>query len=428
MSNNQTCILVLGMHRSGTSALAGALSILDVYLGRELMEANFANEKGYFENSSLYEENEKLLAQINSSWDDMFYGETKLEQVKDYADLKQSIKKEFEYSNVFAIKDPRLVYLFPVYEKVLKELDINIKIIIPFRNPLEVANSLNRRDGMSLEKAMLLWGYNVLLAEKFSRNHDRVFMEFDDLMANTYEVVESVSSKLNIDLLSKYEKNKKNIDQFLEPSLKHHNIEIDNLSLNTPKIVKDVLSLKDRFNDDKTQKDFDAIRDEFFSYQKIFYNQDIIESISSGEVAKVNLPKVESDLNTLQEEFSKNEIALNKLKEDYIQKDELLHKRQLELVDVNEELSKTESDLLEAKEFIKQKKVELLHSENLLLDRESVILNNNEEIMTMIDEGAGLKKLRNKGSGGYSSMKSSAFPNCSMKSISLLKTQGAGSS
>ena len=34
----QTCILILGMHRSGTSALTGMLNLLDVDLGSELMK------------------------------------------------------------------------------------------------------------------------------------------------------------------------------------------------------------------------------------------------------------------------------------------------------------------------------------------------------------------------------------------------------
>ena len=50
----QTCILILGMHRSGTSALTGVLSLLDVYLGSELMPASEDNKKGYFENKNLY--------------------------------------------------------------------------------------------------------------------------------------------------------------------------------------------------------------------------------------------------------------------------------------------------------------------------------------------------------------------------------------
>jgi hypothetical protein len=282
----QTCILVLGMHRSGTSALTGVLGLLDVYLGSELMKANFANEKGYFENNILYKINEKLLAQINSSWNDVFYDEEKLDTIKEIDELKKAIKSEFEYAETFAIKDPRLAYLFPLWEAALKRLKIDIKIILPYRNPIEVANSLNKRDGMSLEKGMLLWAYHFLLAEKFSRGYDRVFVGFDELIANTNATIKMISSALSVDFQEKYTKNKKEIDAFLEPSLKHHNISMDNLSNNVPKIVKDILALKEKLNDADLSKEFDVLRKELFGYQKLFYNASIVSSLDEGQRAK----------------------------------------------------------------------------------------------------------------------------------------------
>jgi len=276
----QTCILVLGMHRSGTSALTGMLNICDVYLGDKLMEANFANKKGYFENSGLYTINEKLLSQIDSSWDDVFFNEDKMSKVLDTSELKSFIKKEFEYSNLFAIKDPRLVFLFPVYKQVLLELDIDIKIIIPYRNPLEVASSLKKRDDFSMEKGMLLWAYHLLLAEKSSRGVKRFFVEFNDLLASPDEVVKAIDKNLHLNLHDTFEKNNSEISEFIEPNLKHHNISLDNLSSNTPEIVKNILKLRTSFNTKSIITKFDILIKELFSYQKIFYNQNILDSFS----------------------------------------------------------------------------------------------------------------------------------------------------
>ena len=208
MKIKQTCILILGMHRSGTSALTGTLGLLDIDLGNDLMQADGGNEKGYFENQNFYTINEDLLSQINSSWEDVFFDESKLDNIKDTDKLKQLLKEEFESSSIFAIKDPRLAYLFPVYEKVLKELNVDIKIIIPYRNPIEVASSLESRNKFSLEKGMLLWSYHILLAEKFSKEYKRVFIEFNELMSNTKEVLQQISQKLEIDLNSKYDEKK----------------------------------------------------------------------------------------------------------------------------------------------------------------------------------------------------------------------------
>ena len=320
----QTCILVPGMHRSGTSALTGTLSLLDVYLGKDLMPGNLANKKGYFENNTLFRINERLLYQINSSWDDVFFHEAKPKSIKESDELKNTFINEFEYVKVFAVKDPRLVYLFPLYEKILQELKINIKIILPYRNPLEVATSLNRRDNMPMEKGMLLWAYNFLLAEKFTRDYERVFVNFDELITNTAEVISQISSKLSIPLDEKYKQNQRQIDAFLEPGLKHHNISIENLSENTPKIIKNILSLSQQFNDANLTTHFDALREELFSYKKLFYNESIVSSLTEGETARQALQIKTQELNQTKQ-------SLQAAKEKLAQKEEKLKLKEHEI-------------------------------------------------------------------------------------------------
>jgi hypothetical protein len=309
----QTCILIPGMHRSGTSALTGTLGLLDVYLGKDLMPGNVANKKGYFENNFLFKINESLLSQINSSWDDVFFDESKPERIKELDELKTTFINEFQYAKVFAVKDPRLVYLFPLYEKILQELKIKIKIILPYRNPVEVANSLNRRDNMPMEKGMLLWVYNFLLAEKLTRDYDRIFVNFDELITNTAEVISQISSKLSIPLGEKYKQNQRQIDEFLEPGLKHHNLSIENLSESTPDIIKNILSLCQQFNDadnaDLTTK-FDALREELFSFKKLFYNESIVTSLAEGEAARQTLQTKEQELNHIKQRLQAAEERL----------------------------------------------------------------------------------------------------------------------
>ncbi len=365
-NKRQTCILVLGMHRSGTSALTGVLSLLDVYLGSELMEANFANEKGYFENNILYKINEKLLGQINSSWNDTFYDEEKLENISGLNELKVALKSEFKYAHTFAIKDPRLAYLFPIYKKVLKQLKIDIKIILPYRNPLEVASSLKKRDAMSLEKGMLLWAYHFLMAEKFSRGHARVFVNFDELIANTSDVIDTISSKLTLELADKFNKNKTQIEAFLEPSLKHHNVSIENLSHNTPTIVKETLALKDRFNIDDLDREFDILREGLFSYQKLFYNFDIVNALHEGEVAKQSLHIKIQELNQTthnlhlkEQELTQTQHNLQIKIQELNQTTQNLHLKEQELNQTVQNLQAKEQELTQTQHNLHLKEQEL---------------------------------------------------------------------
>lgn len=61
-------IIVLGMHRGGTSALTGALGMLGMRLPDSLMPPTTDNPKGYFESVQIYAIHERLLAAAGTSW------------------------------------------------------------------------------------------------------------------------------------------------------------------------------------------------------------------------------------------------------------------------------------------------------------------------------------------------------------------------
>src|SRR5690348_5945376 len=63
-------ILIVGMHRSGTSALTRVINLHGVPLGRQLLEAAFDNEAGFWENQAVVQLHERILEHLGSSWDD----------------------------------------------------------------------------------------------------------------------------------------------------------------------------------------------------------------------------------------------------------------------------------------------------------------------------------------------------------------------
>jgi len=300
----QTCILILGMHRSGTSALSGTLNLLDVYLGTDLIAGREnENAKGFFENIELCKINERLLSRAQSNVHDDFYNPIKLKDIQDVdlEDLKKILIDQFKYSQLFAIKDPRIGYLLPVYIQALEALDIEVKIIIPFRNPLEVARSLNKRNGFSIEKGLLHWAYHILTTEFFSRDLPRVFTHFDELVESPEVVINQIDKKLKLNLLSKFEFKKEQIKTFLTPGLKHHNIAIDNLSNNVPQVIKNIVSLVPRLNEEDLGSNFDDLREQLFSYQRLFYNKDLLNNYSSLYQTRQELEQAKQGLQALEQ-------------------------------------------------------------------------------------------------------------------------------
>src|SRR5687768_6845936 len=69
-SSQRVCILVLAMHRSGTSAFARVLSLLGCDLPKTLMQANKSNEAGHWESDPLRLLNDRILKSAGTKWDD----------------------------------------------------------------------------------------------------------------------------------------------------------------------------------------------------------------------------------------------------------------------------------------------------------------------------------------------------------------------
>jgi len=122
------CIVILGMHRSGTSALSGVLHILGLHLGKEIIPPHPSNPKGFFENDRIRWFNEKILDLLHGKWDDT------LEMQGDignsgwsraiYKEFQEIIQTEFGDCNQILIKDPRISVLLPLYHSMFEENSI----------------------------------------------------------------------------------------------------------------------------------------------------------------------------------------------------------------------------------------------------------------------------------------------------------------
>lgn len=159
----KTVYFILGMHRSGTSALGGMLSIMGLDFGSTLLKADENNTKGYYENFFVYRVNEEILQDNGSSWDDYNFNIEKigLDKEKSYINkIVEVLEQEYQFSENFVIKDPRICMLFPLWEKACLQKNIDIKVIIPYRNPIEVANSLKKGTVFHL-KSLCYFGLNI---------------------------------------------------------------------------------------------------------------------------------------------------------------------------------------------------------------------------------------------------------------------------
>lgn len=201
--NLKSGIIILGMHRSGTSATTGMLQCLGVSLGEKLYAGHAQiNAKGYFENSDIADANEEALLALNSAWDDILLKPSewwKAPELKHFAEkVKNCFKRDFARAALWAVKDPRVCRLLPWWLTILAELEVKTGYLIVIRPPYEVYLSLKKRDGFSLEKAYLLWLLHYLDAEFWTRDLRRTFVTFDQLINDPAAAFADVEKNLDI--------------------------------------------------------------------------------------------------------------------------------------------------------------------------------------------------------------------------------------
>lgn len=224
-SRSRTAIIVLGMHRSGTSATAGLLREMGCDLPNNLMAPNEMNSKGFFESNTITSLNDAILASAGMTWFDLNRfpksWHSSLEALKFREKARAALKDQFGASGLFVLKDPRYCRLVPFWEDVFTEHGVQPVYICIQRDPIEVAASLQKWQGIDLLYGQLLWLRHVLDAEITTRGKKRVFVSYDQILSDWREVVERISSNLDLVLPLSLETAAPGVQKFLSGELRH---------------------------------------------------------------------------------------------------------------------------------------------------------------------------------------------------------------
>lgn len=221
----RTCLLVSGMHRSGTSMVTGILRHLGCAAPKTLMPANFANETGYYESGPIAHLNDRILAAAGLSWDswksinpDWFTSET-ASAFRDEA--YTLLTEEFEGASLFALKDPRLSHLLPFWTPIFEAYRLRVVSLHICRLPVNVAASLTRRDGFSPDYGQLLWLRNVLEAERNTRDIPRLFCQYETVLSDWKALAQALEAQMDIDWPVSPASVEHQIAKFINPDLMH---------------------------------------------------------------------------------------------------------------------------------------------------------------------------------------------------------------
>ena len=219
-------VFLLGMGRSGSSALARMLSLCGGALPLDVVPPNFANPTGYWEPAQALALNDAFLYAHGSSWyDGTLALQTGLvgaaERADFVADIIEFLSTGFEDRGPIVLKEPRISGLLPYWTAAAAELALPVKFIHVVREPGEVANSLAARDGLSAAHSFALWLKYNLVPERDTRGARRIFVSYDRLMRDWESVAALCTVELEL-VLNVAGDAKRAVAAFLSPAFRHH--------------------------------------------------------------------------------------------------------------------------------------------------------------------------------------------------------------
>ena len=225
------CLLVAGMHRSGTSMTARLLSILGCRLPRDLAAVDAANPMGYWEPARLIALHEALLVAARSDWNDF----TRLDPARVPPDalaayragLATMLAEEAggapdDPPPVLLWKEPRMCRLLGLTLPALRALGAGAQVVIPWRHPAEVAASLNRIRPYPAQAGVLLWLRHNLDAERDSRGVPRAVLGYDGTMADWAGQMRRVAAQLGQGWPVDDPAVAQRVAGFIRPGARHH--------------------------------------------------------------------------------------------------------------------------------------------------------------------------------------------------------------
>lgn len=217
-----TALFVLGMARSGTSALTRVLSLCGSTLPAGMCGADGNNPRGYWEPRAAIMLNETILRRHDSNWYDptlrlqeecAFGAEEKAACVAEIVAYLGTLPT----APLLVIKEPRITALTSLWFEAARQVGFDVGAVIAVRHPQEVVASAAKYVGTSPELSSALWLKYNLLAERHTRGMPRVFVDYGNLLDDWHREVKRIAATLEIDLNTA---DQSAVEEFLTPELR----------------------------------------------------------------------------------------------------------------------------------------------------------------------------------------------------------------
>lgn len=258
-------IVVVGMHRSGTSAIARGLQALSVDLGDDFLDAQPENPTGYWEDRGIVELDERVLKALHMQWDGTApieasrFGGWRMWRLR--REAMRYLRSHFTMKALWGFKDPRTIRLLPFWLRVLRECAVDDSYLLVIRNPSSVAASLFARQQMDLETAQRLWLVHVVPFLAGLRTKPLAVVDYDRFMLDPRFQLERIARRLGLlgQGTMEPEAVRRFTADFLDTSLRHTLFSPGDIdaSTSTGRLTRDAYVLLDELAADHREPDDD---------------------------------------------------------------------------------------------------------------------------------------------------------------------------
>lgn|SRR5579872_969760 len=226
-SGDRQAILIAGMHRSGTSAVAGAINLLGAAAPARMIPATAENPSGFWESPVVAGVNDTILKAGQSSWYDCLDFDCGKFEKRDTATaavfVTAGMIAEFANGHLLLVKDPRLCLLLDIWLAALREMRMmSVSALLVLRHPCEVIASLSRRDALPPEITTALWLHYMLTAEYASRRSPRYILRYDLLLRDWRSALSRAGQVADIRWPVAFDAVAPRMNEMLRHELRHH--------------------------------------------------------------------------------------------------------------------------------------------------------------------------------------------------------------
>jgi O-antigen biosynthesis protein len=312
-------ILVMGMHRSGTSMVSRILNLMGCYYSSEdqVMLPAEENPKGFWERKDVMVLNNKILHDHHATWDNPY----KLKDIKInnllYSNEIKNIIFKLEPHRPWFIKDPRFCLTYNCWAN---ELEHNLNIVV-LRNPLAVSISLFNRNKISYLSGLALWDFYT---DRLIKNLDKkktILCFYDDFLQDPYKASKNLFNSLKKAKLKKINKPiKEEVMNFVNKQLNR-----SKLNSNINLFDKDVIDFyTDKYNRIKTfNSNFSTISQSFINTEQ---QAKTIDTLNQSLSTKDNeIHNLSSSLSQRTEETEQQAKTITTLNQSLSTKDNEIH-------------------------------------------------------------------------------------------------------